>query len=64
MLSCLASAGFAAEARTSDVSEISAAATSEATSADYGLADDVQDGQILQCWNWSYNGIKNNMAKN
>ncbi len=63
MLSCLASAGFAAEARTSDVSEISAAATSEATSADYGLADDVQDGQILQCWNWSYNGIKNNMAK-
>ena len=29
----------------------------------YGLADNVQDGQILQCWNWSYNGIKNNMAK-
>lgn len=29
----------------------------------YGLADNVQDGQILQCWNWSYQGIKNNMKK-
>ena len=35
--------------------------TSQAT--DYGLVDDVQQGQILQCWNWSYNGIKNNMQK-
>ncbi|MGN0453686.1 MAG: alpha-amylase family glycosyl hydrolase [Ruminococcus sp.] len=29
----------------------------------YGLADNVQQGQILQCWNWSYNSIKNNMKK-
>ncbi|MGN1112833.1 MAG: alpha-amylase family glycosyl hydrolase, partial [Acutalibacteraceae bacterium] len=28
-----------------------------------GLVDNVQDGQILQCWNWSFNNIKNNMAK-
>lgn len=35
--------------------------TSQAT--DYGLVDNVQQGQILQCWNWSYNGIKNNMRK-
>ncbi len=27
------------------------------------LADNVQDGQILQCWNWSFNNIKNNMSK-
>ncbi len=27
------------------------------------LADNVQDGQILQCWNWSFNNIKSNMAK-
>ena len=33
-----------------------------ATDTDYGLVDDVQDGQILQCWNWSYTNIKNNMA--
>lgn len=63
MLSCLVSAGFVAEARTVDVSEVSAVTYSEQTSADYGLADNVQDGQILQCWNWSYNGIKANMAK-
>lgn len=27
------------------------------------LASNVQDGQILQCWNWSFNNIKNNMSK-
>ncbi len=26
-----------------------------------GLAENVQDGQILQCWNWSFTNIKNNM---
>ncbi|MGN1113192.1 MAG: starch-binding protein [Acutalibacteraceae bacterium] len=30
---------------------------------DYGLVDNVQQGQILQCWNWSFSGIKNNMQK-
>lgn len=28
---------------------------------DYGLCDNLQQGQILQCWNWSYNAIKDNM---
>lgn len=27
----------------------------------YGLVDNVQDGVILHCWNWSYNNIKSNM---
>ena len=27
------------------------------------LADNVQNGQILQCFNWSFENIKNNMAK-
>jgi len=27
------------------------------------LVMSVQDGQILQCWNWSFNNIKNNMSK-
>jgi len=29
----------------------------------YGLAENVQDGQILQCWLWSYNNISNNLQK-
>lgn len=62
-LSCLTAAGFVAEARTTETAEVSAQATSVETGADYGLVDNVQDGQILQCWNWSYNGIKANMQK-
>ena len=62
-LSCLTAAGFVAEARTTETAEVSAQATSVETGADYGLVDDVQDGQILQCWNWSFNNIKSNMAK-
>ncbi len=30
---------------------------------DFGLADDVQDGVILHCWNWSYNNIKDHMQE-
>lgn len=38
--------------------------TSAATNASvYNLVDDVQDGQILQCWNWSFDNIRDNMAK-
>ena len=62
-LSCLTAAGFVAEARTTEIAEVSAQATSVETGADYGLVDDVQDGQILQCWNWSYKGIKANIQK-
>lgn len=29
----------------------------------YGLADDVQDGQILQCWCWSFDNIKAMLPK-
>ena len=32
-----------------------------AATQDYGLVDNVQDGVILHCWNWSYNNIKANM---
>ncbi len=34
--------------------------TSIATSQ-YGLVDDVQDGVILHCWDWSFNNIKEQM---
>ncbi len=38
------------------VANVSANAT--ATSIDYGQQDNIQDGVILHCWNWSYNNIK------
>lgn len=28
-----------------------------------GLAKNVQDGQILQCWNWSFENMRKNMSK-
>lgn len=30
---------------------------------DFNLAEDVSDGAILHCWNWSYNDIKLHMAE-
>ena len=53
--SCLCVGEAAVQAVTTDEVQ------SEAES--YDLADNVQQGQILQCWNWSYNSIKNNMKK-
>lgn len=39
-----------------------ASTTTVSTSANaYGLADNIQDGQILQCFNWSFDNIKKNM---
>ena len=36
--------------------------TELATAANsYNLENEIQDGVTLQCWNWSYNNIKNNM---
>ena len=62
LLSCIAVGSFSATAGTADVA-VAAQADAEAVGADYGLAKSIQDGQILQAWNWSYNGIKNNMKK-
>lgn len=42
---------------------VSNAADSGAAAIANGLAVNVQDGQILQCWNWSFRNIKNNMSK-
>ena len=44
-----------------DVSVVQTQAASVTTTN--GLARNVQDGQILQCFNWSFNNIKNNMSK-
>lgn len=50
MLSCLAIGSFSSQAVTLNAESVSA--------EDYGLADNVQEGVILHCWNWSYNNIK------
>ena len=50
-------------ANTTQVESQATTTTAKSSVNQYGLADNVQDGQILQCWNWSYTGIKNNMAK-
>jgi alpha-amylase len=49
MLSCLAVGSFSAQAATTEA---------ETVSADYGLADNIQDGVILHCFDWKYNDIK------
>ena len=40
------------------VSTNAAPASVEASTTDYGLASDIQDGVILHCFNWKYNDIK------
>ena len=35
----------------------------EAAASDYGLMDTCQEGVILHAWQWSFNNIKDNMAK-
>lgn len=51
-------------AATTQVEGSAATATTATSSANqYGLVDNIQQGQILQCFNWSYNDMKNNMQK-
>lgn len=63
MVFCIAATVFSlpvilnANAATTTAEDVS----SQAASTE--LAENVQDGQILQCWNWSYQNIKNNMKK-
>ncbi len=55
---------MAKSAVSTDTEKSAASVDTKAVSSNsYGLAEDIQQGQILQCWNWSYNGIKNNMKK-
>ena len=62
LLSCITVGSISAYAGTDD-GAVAAQADDEAVGADYGLVKNAQDGQVLQVWNWSYNGIKNNLKK-
>lgn len=64
VLSCFSIGSFTAGAKTVTEESAAASAGTETASANsYGLAENVQDGQILQCWNWSFNAMKDNMKK-
>ncbi|MBQ8001163.1 MAG: starch-binding protein [Ruminococcus sp.] len=52
MLSCAFVASFTVSAETTDTAE---------PSKDYSLGYTVNDGLILQAWNWSYNEVKANL---
>ncbi len=57
------STGFVSAAQV-DVDEVGAEVEAAETNANlYGLADNIQQGQILQCWNWSYKNIEANLQK-
>lgn len=45
-------------AKETDVLSVSSNVDLVDTSADYGLAKNIQDGNILHCFNWKYNDIK------
>ena len=70
LLSCVAAGSFTATGAAAAAADVSAkvdggvsAKADDGVSANYGLAKNIQDGQILQAWNWSYSGIKSNMKK-
>ena len=44
-------------------SPVKAYAANTEITADYGLADNTQEGVILHAWNWSFNTIKENLPK-
>lgn len=61
ILSCVICSGFTAAAADKDITEISANADTQTTGASYGLASKVEDGNILHCFNWTLNDIKNEL---
>ncbi len=58
VFSVLTSLSFSASAATVEVVEVSANTELAQTSANYGLAKNIQDGNILHCFDWKYNDIK------
>ncbi len=64
MILSVLSTGFVVGAAEIETQEVSAEVETAQTSANlYGLADNIQQGQILQCWTWSYKNIEANLQK-
>ncbi|MDO4419529.1 MAG: starch-binding protein, partial [Ruminococcus sp.] len=62
ILSVLAGLSFTASAATVEYVETGANTELAEVSKDYGLAKNIQDGNILHCFNWKYNDIKAELA--
>lgn len=63
IISVFAVAPFGASAAQTEVADTGASVELADTGEGmYGLVDDIQKGQILQCWNWSYQNIAANMS--
>ncbi len=58
ILSSVIAAGYTVNAVATDNKEVSANVDTNSTSAGYNLASTVDDGVILQAWNWSYKNIE------
>lgn len=63
MMSCLTAASFVSTAVTIDNTAASESTSSAVATAYEDLASDIQNGQILQLWDWSFNNIRYNMKK-
>ncbi len=58
ILSTFCGLSFSASAATVEMTEVSANTELSEVSANYGLAKNIQDGNILHCFDWKYNDIK------
>ena len=66
ILSCVAAGGFSASAGSAHAVPSGADTDTADTAADYGLGGSCEDGNILQCFNWTLSQIKEelpNIAK-
>ena len=63
IISVFAAVPFTVSAAKTEVADTGAKVeTAETGAGIYGLVDNIQQGQILQCWNWSYQNIARNMS--
>ena len=58
IVSCFAFGSVSVSAASTTDNSVSASVTSVSTAANYGLASQVKDGNILHCFDWKYNDIK------
>lgn len=63
LAACIALSSFATgfgavNAATIDNSDVSASSSDSVSANKYGLKDNIQDGVILHCFDWTYNDIK------
>ncbi len=66
ILSCVAAAGFTVSAASTLIADVAAAIDLATSAENYGLAKNIEDGNILHCFNWTLNQIKEelpNIAK-